>query len=112
MNGREDSIVTEMIKQLPQDKSRDQKVLSTPLDGTGRSTQFSEDCDIGIPPQARCRARKRDNKLEGRRLHVSDVEVLCDLFHSSIGKEKGILRDGQCCKWEALTESAVNISKS
>ena len=65
VNGPEGSLVSEMIKQLPQEKRRDHKMLSRLVYGVGRCAQFVEDCKACVPekPDAalekgtrRCRA--------------------------------------------------------
>ena len=52
VNGPEDSIVTEMTKQLPQEHFLTLQSASKIFLGDWKKHQFLEDCKVGVPPQA------------------------------------------------------------
>ena len=54
VNGPEDSIVTEMIKQFPPANLRNCKMLPRPLDESGRGVQLREDREIALLAKAGC----------------------------------------------------------
>ena len=64
VNGPEDSIASEMIKQLPQEKIRQYKMLPRSMYGAGGSSFFLEDREIGILAEARSWAQTRNKKLQ------------------------------------------------
>ena len=53
----------------------------------GGGHQLLEDRKLGIPTETRCSAEGRDQKLQ-KQQRVGDVEVVCDLHNSPIGKRR------------------------
>ena len=80
VNGPEDSIETEMIKQLPQEDIHE--ITRCFQDGAGRCLKFVEDCEACVLVETRCGTEERDHKLQGRCTDVLDVEVVCDMCNS------------------------------
>ena len=76
VNRPADSIVSEMIKQLPQ------------VYGAGRRLQFVEDREACVPEKTRCSTKERDNALQSNCMDDGDVAVVCDLSHSPLGVRK------------------------
>ena len=59
VNGPEDSIVTEMIKQFPQEHLRNYKMLPRRLDESGRGAQLPKDRELALLAKAGCRAPQK-----------------------------------------------------
>ena len=85
----EDSIVSVMIKQLPQEKNEEMRLCFQDrfmvLKDASRPLEHGE---AGHPAEAWCSIAERDPKLQGSCADVSDVEVVCDVYYPSHGKSK------------------------
>ena len=66
---------------------RSSEVQTSSFDGSGGSSQFLEECDIRILDKAGCGTEERDQKLQGDRAHIGDVEVVCDSYNFRKEKE-------------------------
>ena len=89
VKGSEDSIVTEMINGSPQKQQhQNPRCFQDRLMDLGRAVWLQEDREVGLVAEARFRVPKRNEKLQGHRAGISDVEVVCDLKSSTFGKRK------------------------
>ena len=61
-------------------------MLSRSFHGAGRCLQFVEDSEARIPSETRCSTEERDKKLQVYCIDVGDVEVVCELCYSPLGK--------------------------
>ena len=57
--------------------------------GLEDASQFSEDSEARILAETRCSTEERDNSLHVYCIDVGDVDVVCDLCYSPLGKRKG-----------------------
>ena len=101
VNGPDDAIVSEMIKQLPLDKiytvttcfqERFMGQMESPTSWKNREidgvSKLMEGGEVGLLVKPRCCPGKRDQKLQGNCADISDVEVVCILYYSSLEKGK------------------------
>ena len=76
------------------------EVFSGMCHGPDGISKFVEDREIGpLEETGRC-LEERDQKLQGNCVDISDVEVVCILYHSSPGKRKKSLRIRRICMLE------------
>ena len=80
VNGPEDSVVSEMIKQLPWENPRDNEVLPGTFHGMRAGSKLLEDRQIGIFEETRRGTEARDQQLQSHCLDVGDVQVVCHLY--------------------------------
>ena len=57
--------------------------------GQEEAPSFLENDDMSVPEKGRGGTEERDQKLQGGRAHVGDVEVVCDLYFLKMGKRPG-----------------------
>ena len=76
----------------------------------GRDAQLLEDRETHLPAEAACCA-PRDNKLQGHRADVGDVEVECNLLKLEDKTEIKYLESGNSYTWDEVKVSVANISR-
>ena len=110
VNGPEDSVATEMIKELPQRKGlRNDEILPRPLRWPRSCSKLLENYEIGVLKKARHITPKGDRKLPGDCAYVSDVDLVRDLHHFTTGEGKRTRSmEGSTCAWVELTGLAAS----
>ena len=88
VNGPEDKVVSEMIKQLPLEKIYIITRCCQELHGSDGSSKIMEDCETGVLSKTRRGTKERDQKLQGHCAHIGDVEVVRLLYYSASGKKR------------------------
>ena len=111
VNGFEDAVVSEkMIKQVPLEKIYIE-FRSVFKDASWVIWRRQG----GLLAETGCRAKERDQKLQGRCAHISVFEAVC-IVHSSIGTREGTrkLEETACgwLEWNRLPTPASNGNKS
>ena len=111
VNGSEDAVVSEMIKQLPLVKIYIiTKCFSRTLYGSDGGAKFAEDCGTGVLAETGCRAKERDQKLQGHRADISDVKVVRIVHYSSPGAREGTWEVTCVVAWVGLERRHQDIS--
>ena len=64
-------------------------MLSRLVCGVGRCSQFMENCEACVLAETRCNTEERDKKFQVHCVDVRDVEVVCDMCCSSLGRRAG-----------------------
>ena len=88
VNGPENAIVSEMIKQLPLEKTHCCEVFSGTFHGPDGISKFLEDREIGLLEETGRCPEERDQKLQGASADTGDVEAACILYFSALGEGK------------------------
>ena len=92
------------------ENQRDHKMLSRLVCGVGRCSQFMENCEACVLAETRCNTEERDKKFQVHCVDVRDVEVVCDMCCSSLGRRAGRMEaaargiDGSCQLHVSMTQ--------
>ena len=88
VNGPDDAIVSETIKKLAMENLHNHEVFSGTLRGPDGISKFPEDRKISLSAETGRCPEEGDQKLQGNCADITDVEVVCILYCSSLGKGK------------------------
>ena len=90
VNGPEDAVVSELIKQLSSENIyTTTKCFQKRFHGSGGSAKFVEDCETGLLEERKPDAEpKKGISYKGHCADIGDVEVVRVLYCSSSGKRE------------------------
>ena len=91
VNGPEDAVVSEMIKQLPLDNLYNHEVLPRTFHGSNGGAKLVEDCATDLLEETRCRTKEKDKKLQDRYASCTILRL----------EQKRNQKIGRNCTWEA-----------